>query len=419
MRDATTTTDSEPPAPAGPPPGPGDGGAGAATPPPRRPRRRIRAPFGDPPRRAHPAGQAIVVLMIALALAAFLNARSLRREAQIAEPGIARDLKLALSGAVLEVSTSVGADLPRRGLQAAIGRSGVDDVNTQVDLSADITPVDDGSIRAGASAGAPSPAEPAASVQVEKPVFTPERPMRIWTAGDSVAIVPGQALVRIASGNPVLQSASPPDGRLASGLERPDVFNWFEHIPAEIERLKPNLVVLSFGANDDHGYITGAPGGSINGFATVEWSREYRRRVGGLMSKIAASGRLQVWLLPPITRDSAQSERYKLIGRLIEQEAELRPARVRVVDMAELLSGPGGAYVDYVESSGGAYVRVRASDGVHLDPAGGDIVAREVIAKAREMADLRRTPRDGSGEAGGSRGSAGSGASGGSGGAGG
>jgi hypothetical protein len=350
--------------------------------------RRLRAPFGDPPRRAHPAGQAIIVLLIALALAALLNARSLRREAQIAEPGIARDVKLALSGAVLEVSSSVGADLPRRGLQAAIGRSGVDDVNTEVDLSADITPVDDGSVDAQA-ATAPE-AAPEAPVQPAKPVFTPDRPMRIWTAGDSVAIIPGQALVRIASGNPVLQSASPPDGKLASGLERPDVFNWFEHIPAEIERLKPNLVVLSFGANDDHGYLTGAPGGSINGFATTEWTREYRRRVGGIMSKIAASGRLQVWLLPPLTRDSAQSERYKLIGRLIEQEAELRPARVRVVDMAELLAGPDGSYVDYVESSGGDFVRVRASDGVHLDPAGGDIVAREVIAKAREMADLRR-----------------------------
>lgn len=320
------------------------------------------------------------MLVVALIAAAFLNARSLQREAQISEPGLSRDVRLAVTDTLVGISSTVGLDLPRRGLQAAIGRSGVDDV-------------DDGPIDFSASASGdaePTQQAPQAPREPVKPVFDPDRPMRIWSAGDSLAIVPGQALVRIAASRRALQSASPPDGQLASGLERPDVFNWFDHIPAEVDRLKPNLVVLSFGGNDDHGYMTGVPDvGVINGFGTPAWNREYRRRVGGLMSELAAKGVLQVWVLPPVTRDADQSARYRAIGDLIEQEALTRPARVRVVDAYELLAGPGGTYADYAEKANGEFVRTRAPDGVHMDPAGGDIVARAVVDAAGEMADIR------------------------------
>lgn len=329
--------------------------------------------FGDPPRRAQPAGQAVIVLVIGLLIAAFLNARGLHRSAEIAEPGVGRDVRLALTGALAGVSGALGLDLPRKGLQAAIGREGVDDVDTSIDFQ---------NADAG-TGGGEGDAEPFVP---QKPVYTPDRPLRIMTAGDSLAIVPGQALVRIAANNPVLQSAAPPDGQLASGLERPDVYNWFDTIPEEVERLKPGLVVLSFGGNDDHGYMTGPGGDTVDGFGTTAWRTEYARRVGGLMSEIAAAGAMSVWLLPPITRDPARNERYQLIGEVISQEAAKRPARVRVVDTYALLADSSGAYVDY--ASDGA--RLRAPDGIHLDVRGGDVVAREVIAKTREMADLRR-----------------------------
>ena len=51
------------------------------------------------------------------------------------------------------------------------------------------------------------------------------------------------------------------DGRIASGLERPDVFNWFTHVRDVMETDKPRAVVLMFGGNDDHGFMTGIPEG--------------------------------------------------------------------------------------------------------------------------------------------------------------
>ena len=48
-----------------------------------------------------------------------------------------------------------------------------------------------------------------------------------------------------------------------------------------MKELKPNVVVLNFGGNDDHSYMTGLPEGvSIGDFGGPErGAREYRRRV--------------------------------------------------------------------------------------------------------------------------------------------
>ena len=83
------------------------------------------------------------------------------------------------------------------------------------------------------------------------------------------------------------------DGRLATGLERPDVFNWFTYIRDALVRLEPRAIVVSFGANDDHDYMTGIPPGiTIGPFGSSSWIDEYRRRVGGLMDEITAAGPL-------------------------------------------------------------------------------------------------------------------------------
>ena len=87
------------------------------------------------------------------------------------------------------------------------------------------------------------------------------------------------------------------DGRVATGLERPDVFNWFRYLPEQLRALRPDVVVLGFGGNDDHGYMTGLPKGvSIDGFDTPSWRKEYGRRVGGLMDAITRAGGYVVWI---------------------------------------------------------------------------------------------------------------------------
>ena len=55
----------------------------------------------------------------------------------------------------------------------------------------------------------------------------------------------------------MIESVGGVDGHVATGLTRPDVFNWFEEIRTQVKKLKPNVVVLNFGGNDDKAYMTG------------------------------------------------------------------------------------------------------------------------------------------------------------------
>ena len=139
--------------------------------------------------------------------------------------------------------------------------------------------------------------------------------------------------------------------------------------------------MLAFGANDDHGYVTGAPQGTvIEGFASPGWLAEYRRRVAGIMDEVTLGGRFLVWIGVPITRDADQSRRFAVLNEIYRSEAEKRPGRVAFVDTYAIFSDGNGEYSDYLEDPAtGELVRMRAPDGVHFDRAGGELIARHVV----------------------------------------
>ena len=86
------------------------------------------------------------------------------------------------------------------------------------------------------------------------------------------------------------------------------------------------------------------------------------------------AGAFVVWLGLPITKDGGQSRRWRVINRAVQAEVERRPGKAAYVDMYGLLSDDG-AYAPYLRAKDGLLVKVRADDGVHLERAGGDIVA--------------------------------------------
>ena len=309
--------------------------------------------------------QVLAVGALAMVLATLLSAQWLRKNAQIQDDGPARDVGLALARPLADGAAATGVDRPRGALQSLIGRGGVDDIDTTV---------------AFAPAAEPAPTPP------PRPVFTRRHPLRVLVVGDSLAVTPGESMLRVAAASPVMRVAAPVDGRVATGLERPDVFNWFTHLRRETRRQRPDLVVVSFGANDDHDYMTGLPGGiEVDDFASPAWEREYRRRVVGMMDDLARDGRLVAWLGAPATRDGSQSDRFAVLNRVYRTEAKGR-RRVFYVDTRRVL---GRSFSEYLPDPAGRLVKVRAGDGVHYERAGGDRIARQVVRGLRERAVLR------------------------------
>jgi len=334
----------------------------------RHPRRRI----GEDGRRLHSAGSAIVVALLALLVGVLLNAPGLHKSAAIQAEGWKRDAALAVTEPLASVSSALLLDRPRRGLKAALGRSDDDEIDTGIALPK--PPPDE----------TPAPTKPP---PLEK--FSPQRPLRIWIAGDSLVVVPGQSILRAVGERRAIESIGDVDGRIASGLDRPDVFNWFEHVSEVMREEKPRAVVLMFGGNDDHDFMTGLPEGrKVGAFGSASWTAEYRRRVAGIMDTVTRSAAYLVWIGLPITNDPDQTSRFDTINAVVQSQAAKRPGRVSYLDTYFFFAGDDGGYAQFVENDSGRLVQMRAGDGVHFERAAGDLIARKVLNRLNQRFDL-------------------------------
>ena len=357
------------------------------TPPPSASRRHSKDAPESPRRRQWSAGHALVVCVLALAIGVLLNAPGIHKSAYNKSAGWEREVALAFTGPLADVSHALLLDRPRKGVQALIGRSDDDEIDTEIALPAPGTPT---AARPGSTSPTTSPPRtPAKPKPPRKVAFSPQKKLRLWVAGDSLVITPGYAVVRAAGSSPAIESVGGVDGRVATGLTRPDIFNWFEQIRTRVKELRPRAVVLGFGGNDDKAYMTGLPEGvSIGDFGGSAWRREYARRVGGLMDMINKAGGFVVWIGLPQTNSPEQTSRFDVINAVAQQEARRREGRATFVDTYTMFAADDGGYTEFLPDGSGQLKKVRAGDGVHFEREGGDMIAREVLKALNRAYDL-------------------------------
>jgi hypothetical protein len=332
-------------------------------------------------RRLSSAGHAMAVAVLALLIGLLLDAPGLHKSAFNEPAGTQRSVALAITAPLAGTSHALFLDRPRSWLKSALGRSSDDTIDTRVVVLP--PPPSKSSPRPALETGAALPGEPG-----KGKAFSPANPLRLWAAGDSLVIEPGYALQRAALASKAIKSVGSIDGRIGTGLDRPDVFNWFLEIRRELKVLHPNAVLLGFGGNDDKGYMTGLPSGvSVDSFDDPAWVHEYARRVGGLIDLINRSGAFVVWMGLPITADRDQTIRFDRINAVVDRVIRARPGGAAFVDTYTLLAGPDG-YAEYLTNLAGQVQLVRQPDGVHLAPAGAAIVARQVLKDLNAAYDL-------------------------------
>lgn len=310
------------------------------------------------------AGRGIAVLFLGLLLAALLQAEGLRKQAATQPGGFQRDLALRVTRPLVSVSRALHLTTPRHELQAAIGRTGEDRIDTQVHLA---LPPPAGPL--------PQPRHKGTHVP-PKQRFTAAKPLRVWVAGDSLADVPGQALERVA--NPAFKVVDV-ESRLATGLARPDLYNWFTRIQDAANQLAPKVAVFSFGADDAHDFMAGVPAGKhVGALGTASWNAEYRRRVDGVTRELNAQGVHVVWLGLPIPDGPGFKRSFPIVNRILESVAAAHPKMTDYVDTWDILADAHGRYTPYLRVHG-RLTLMRLPDGVHYTAAAGDLIAQRVL----------------------------------------
>jgi hypothetical protein len=333
-----------------------------------------------------PAGRGIVVVFLGLMLAALLEAEGLRKQAQTQPAGFQRDLALKVTRPLVSVSRALHLTTPRHELQVAIGRRNEDQIDTEVhlELPPPAGPLPGRGTSRGRGVGTPKSS--GHGQPPRKPRFTPARPLRVWIAGDSLAEVPGQALERVSDPSVDVVGV---ESRLSTGLARPDLYNWFSRIQDVPAELRPKVAVFSFGSDDAHDFMAGAPAGrSVGPLGSSSWSAEYRRRVDGVTRELNAKGIYVVWLGLPIPDGPGFKKSFPIINRILESVAAAHRGKATFVDTWHLLDDAHGRYTPYLRVHG-KLTLMRLPDGVHYTAAAGDLIAQQVLTQLRAVYDVR------------------------------
>ena len=313
-----------------------------------------------------PVGHVLVVMLVAALVGGLLNAAGIRKTANGQPVGFKRDVARFFAEPLYDVSHALRIDELRKGIQTVAGRSGDDHINTALP-----DPTTTGTDTT------------ATTLPAKKRAFSPTDRLDVWVGGDSLSIVPGQSLVNLAPNAEVIDVVgNDVDGHVATGLARPEVFNWPEHMQEVIAQDNPDAVVITMGSNDDQ-TLTGDGGGES--FGSPEWITEYRRRVGGMMDVVTGSGnRVLFWMGAPMMRNEERSEtRYRIINQIYQEEAAKRPGRVFYIDIYDRFRDENGSYADFLDG-----VQIRTPDGIHFTRAGGDQIAQVVLDTMNQAFDL-------------------------------
>jgi len=208
---------------------------------------------------------------------------------------------------------------------------------------------------------------------------TAARPLTLLSIGDSIGEDLGLGHGDVFSSDSavrVIQKAVE-----STGLSRSDYYNWPATLEADLEKYHPGIVAVMMGANDAQAFYQ--HGGYIS-FGTRAWWHAYEHRVALVMGEATAAGAHVVWVgLPPMGPGSTVPGGFpKQVNRVFATQAKAHPG-VTYFSAASVLSSKKGGFTQYL-MIGGSLEQIRYPDGVHLAPAGYDLLARELVGPMQQ-----------------------------------
>lgn len=310
-------------------------------------------------RRTASAARVIGVTLLSLIVAALLNADSLVGSIEGQTFGTSRSMGLALARPIRTVSHWTGLNLPRKLIDAMVNGDRPKTVGLPVRSTS------------------PSPAAAATTTTTTAPVRripTPQQPLKVWLAGDSLMGTIAESFNAAAGGNPLIAVSH--DFRIGTGLARPDVYSWPTRVSQEMASVNPDVIVFVFGTNDDQDMVSG---GHRFVLQSEDWQAEYARRVNQLLELTANGVRQVIWLGIPAVRRPRLDKTKDLINSAVKTATTEHPG-ASFVDTGATLDGANGSFTTYLNNSSGKAITIRESDGIHITLAGANLLTPILLA---------------------------------------
>ena len=311
------------------------------------------------------------VLMLgvaAFALWFLLYAPTLQHNAQVSPVGTRRTVSLDVTGPVAAVSRAlqlshivsitgrgngVADGGPAGGLTVAGPRPGGQPAGGSRRKSG-TKPTQGGTAPTTPTTVPPNPKDP-----------TGANPLRVLIVGDSIGIDLGDALQPDLAQTGVVSAAL--DGRVSTGLTRPDYFNWPAELTADLKSQNPQVVVIMIGANDAQDFL-GPPDVP---YTSPQWNTLYAQRVAQFMQIAQSGGATVVWVGMPPMQNPGLNAQMSDVNAVVQQQAVKTHPPVTYLSTDRSLGTAQGGYTAFVTNGAGQVVNVRTPDGTHLTPGGG------------------------------------------------
>ncbi len=314
------------------------------------------------------AREGIVAILIAALILILCEGPSVRKAGEEMNPGIGRDLVLAVG----QPSSWVARRLPFAHLASDTtgwlnpepnlsGPGGFE--NPKALAAGQIPPVTAGAFSASQLGEAPPPRTSLHTLLV---------------TGDSMSqpLDGDLAETLIPKGVHVIQ-----EPRIGTGISTTFIVNWGKLAVAQVQHHHPNAVVIFIGAND--GFPMTGPEGREVACCGARWAAIYANRVRQMMNTYRQNGAAHVyWIALPAPRDPARRQIARVVNAAIEVAAQPWAAQIQIVDTVPIFT-PGFSYRDTIDIEGRQTI-VREADGVHLNEAGSSLLARHVLEDIRQ-----------------------------------
>jgi lysophospholipase L1-like esterase len=207
----------------------------------------------------------------------------------------------------------------------------------------------------------------------------PRRPLHtLLVTGDSMSMPLDSDLARLLApkGVHVIQ-----DPHVGSGISNTLLVDWGKLAALQVREDHPNAVVIFIGANE--GFPMPGPEGRQVECCSTAWAAIYANRVRQMANTYRQNGLARVyWLTLPTPREAARQSIARVVNAAIKVGVEPWADQIRVVDTVPTFT-PNETYRDAMSINGSQTI-VRQADGIHLNDAGSSLLAGIVLARIEQ-----------------------------------
>ena len=239
---------------------------------------------------------------------------------------------------------------------------------------------------------AATPQEPAiAPVPEPEPETpaTPAAPRKVLILGDSLAATGfGALLEKKLDAHPDIECTR--KAKSATGLARPDFYDWEAEARKQVEVRKPDLVVVILGGNDGQDLTPKSGKGKRVTWKSDGWNDAYKTRVADFLKEIGAAERKVLWLGLPKSELNGFEGKLSIIRQVQSEAVADLGATATYLETTPFLSDASGELLATATVGKRKDQDLREDDGIHFTMAGSQFFADKVypeVLRVLELAD--------------------------------